>query len=95
MTEIDADTAVLILSVVKLITVALGFVVVYLGAKAYRATRRKPLLYLTLGIGIMTLGAISEGLAFQGLGWSLEQSHIVEAVVTLIAFAVLVYSLYV
>lgn len=95
MTEIDADTAVLILSVVKLITVALGFVVVYLGAKAFRATRRKPLLYLTLGIGIMTLGAISEGLAFQGLGWSLEQSHIVEAVVTLIAFAVLVYSLYV
>lgn len=95
MTEIDADTAVLILSIVKLITVALGFVVIYLGAKAYRATRRKPLLYLTLGIGIMTLGAISEGLAFQGLGWSLEQSHIVEAVVTLIAFAVLVYSLYV
>lgn len=42
----------------------------------------------------MTLGAISEGAAYQGLQWTIGQSHIFEAVVTLIAFAVLVYSLY-
>lgn len=94
MTEFDTTSTILTLSVIKLITVALGFVIVYLGLKAYRQTRRKPLLYLTLGIGIMTLGAISEGLAYQGLGWGLDESHIVEGVVTLIAFAVLVYSLY-
>lgn len=83
-----------VLSVIKLFTVVLGVVVVYLGWKAYRQTRRKPLLWLTVGMGIMTLGAISEGIAFQGLGWAIERSHVFEAVVTLIAFAVLVYSLY-
>lgn len=85
---------IIFLSVLKLITVALGFVIVYLGAKAYRTSRRKPVLWLTIGMAIMTLGAISEGAAYQGLGWTLGQSHLVEAVVTLAAFGALVYSLY-
>lgn len=88
------EDPILILSVLKLITVALGFLIVYLGVRAYRASRRKPILWLTVGMGIMTLGAISEGAAYQGLDWTLAESHVVEAVVTLIAFAVLVYSLY-
>lgn len=84
----------LMLSGIKLVTVVLGAVIVYLGTKAYRATRRKPLLWLTVGMFIMTLGAISEGAATLGLGWSLDESHLFEGVVTLVAFAVLVYSLY-
>ena len=91
---LDEGTTELILVGLKLVTVVLGFVIVYLGAKAYRSTRRKPLLWLTVGMAIMTLGAISEGAAFQGLRWSLGESHLFEAVVTLVAFAVLVYSLY-
>lgn len=88
------STTTLVLSILKLVTVVLGFVIVYLGLKAYRSSRRKPLLYLTIGMLVMTLGAISEGLAFQGLDWDLNQSHLFEAVVTLVAFAILVYSLY-
>jgi len=68
---------------------------VYLGGRAYRATHRKPILWLTIGMAIMTLGSISEGAAYQGLGWTLDESHLVEAVVTLVAYGVLVYSLYV
>lgn len=94
MTLLSATTTVLLLSVLKLVTVVLGFIIVYLGAKAYRASRRKPILWLTVGMAIMTLGAISEGAAYQGLGWGLDESHLFEAIVTLVAFAVLVYSLY-
>lgn len=83
-----------VLSGIKLVTVALGAVLVYVGSKAYRTSRRKPLLWLTIGMAIMTLGAISEGAASLGLGWTLDRSHLFEAVVTLVAFAVLVYSLY-
>jgi len=82
------------LSAIKAVTVVLGCVVVYLGSKAYLRTRRRPMLWLTVGMAILTLGAISEGLAYRGLQWTLDQSHIFEAVVTLGAFAVLVYSLY-
>lgn len=84
----------LVLSGIKLVTVVLGVIIVYLGWKAYRTSRRKPLLWLTVGMLIMTLGAVSEGAAYQGLKWAIEQSHIFEAIVTLVAFAVLVYSLY-
>lgn len=84
----------LTLSAIKLVTVVLGVAVVYLGAKAYRQSRRKPLLWLTVGMIIMTLGVVSEGLAYQGLDWTLDNSHVFEAVVTLVAFGVLVYSLY-
>lgn len=86
--------SVLTLSLLKLITVILGFVIVYLAWKAFRASRRRPLLWLTVGLAVMTLGVISEGAAFRGLGWTLGQSHLFEGVVTLIAFAILVYSLY-
>lgn len=84
----------IVLSGIKLVTVALGVLVVLLAWKAYRASRRKPLLWLTVGMLIMTLGAVSEGIAFQGLGWTIDQSHTFEAIVTLVAFGVLVYSLY-
>ena len=85
----------LLLSALKAVTVGLGVVILYVGGKAWRNTRRKPLLYLTVGMAVMTLGAVSEGIAQLGLGWSLDLSHVFEAVVTLVAFAILVYSLYV
>lgn len=87
-------TTEIILSGIKLVTVILGVMVVYLSWKAYRVTRRKPLFWLMVGMLVMTLGAISEGAAYQGLEWTIESSHIFEAVVTLVAFAILVYSLY-
>lgn len=93
--ELEGDTLTLaILSGTKIVTVALGFLIVYLGVKAYRSSRRRPIFWLTIGMAIMTLGAISEALAFQGLGWDLNDSHIFEAGVTLVGFAFLVYSLY-
>ena len=95
MTLLNEENAIVILSGLKIVTIALGFVIVYMGWKAWRTSRRAPVLWLTIGMAVMTAGALSEGAAFQGLHWTLEQSHLVEAVVTLIAFAVLVYSLYV
>lgn len=96
MTLVDTviENQIVILSFLKAVTVLFGFIVVYLGAKAWRATRRRPVLWLTIGMAIMTLGAISEGLGYQGLDWTIEQSHVFEAIVTLVAFGVLVYSLY-
>lgn len=89
----DEGTVTLILTAMKVVTVALGALIIYLGTKAYRASRRAPLLWLTVGMGIMTLGAVAEGLATMG-GLELGQSHIIEGVVTLVGFGVLVYSLY-
>jgi hypothetical protein len=86
---------ILLLSALKSLTVLLGLAIVALAAKAFFASRRRPAFWLAVGMAVLTLGAISEGLAFQGLGWSLAASHVFEAFVTLAGFAVLVYSLYV
>lgn len=93
MTELSQNQVDTLLAAVKLVTVIAGFYIVFLGARAYRRTRQRHILLLTVGLAILTLGAISEGLALQGLGWTTNQSHIFEAFVTLLGFLVLVYSL--
>lgn len=90
----DDPTTILVLSAIKAVTVILGLVVIGLGWRAYRASGRRPFLWLTVGLGLMTIGAIAEGAAYQGLNLSLDQAHVVEALFTLAAFAVLVYSLF-
>lgn len=85
----------LILAALKLLTVGAGFFIVYLGWRAYRSNRQRTLLWMTAGMFVLTLGAISEGAAYQGLDWTLEQSHIFEAFVTLLGFLILLYSVYV
>lgn len=89
-----AGSTILILSALKLVTVLLGFVIVALAWRAFRSTGRKPFMWLAIGLGLMTIGAIAEGAAFQGLDLSLDESHVIEAVFTLAAFGVLVYSLF-
>lgn len=79
----------------KVLTVAIGFYIVYLGWRAYRAERRPPVLWLTIGMAILTVSAISEAAAYQGLCWGLDQSHFAEGAVTFVGFLVLLYSLYV
>lgn len=83
-----------VLVALKLVTFALGLYLVYLGYKAYRKQRQRTVLWLTAGLLILTVGVGSEYAAFAGLNWSLQVSHFVEAVVGVIGFAVLVYSLH-
>lgn len=87
------DALILWISLLKTVTVALGLYIVWLGAKAYGKRPRASTLWLTLGVAVVTLGAIAEGVAFQLLG-DLPRARLVEAVVTLFGFGALVYSLH-
>ena len=84
----------LYLVMMKIVTALMGFYIVYLGLKAYGKYPSRTTLWLTAGIAILTVGAMSEGLALQGLGWTQDQSHVFEGIVTMIGFAILVYSLF-
>lgn len=84
----------LVQSFLRFAAVALGFVIVFLAWRAYRRGAGRRVLWLSVGMGLVTVGVISEGIAFQGLGWPLDDSHLVEGGVTLAGFGVLVYSLY-
>lgn len=58
-------------------------------------TRRPTILWFTLGVGVVTFAYLLEGALFQVFGWPLEVVSAIEASLTLVAFSLLVMSLFV
>lgn len=83
---------ILILSALKIVTVLAGIVFLAWAGKAYLKHRTRNMAALVLAVALLTLAAVSEGIAFQVLGFPLADAHIVEAVFTLAGFLVLVVS---
>lgn len=78
----------------KVLTVFAGFYLVLLALRAFRTQPSRTLLWLTLGMAVLTIGAISEIAYYQGFSADLEEAHLFEAVVTLVGLGFLVYSLH-
>lgn len=79
----------------KTITLVLGLTITYLAYKAFRRTGSPALRSLTLGFGLVTLGALLAGVVDQVVGLRTNFALVVESVLTAAGFAVIVYSLYV
>ena len=82
------------LTILKLATVALGGVFLWYAGGAWLKHRDRRMATLFVAMVFMTVAALSEGIAYRGIGLTLDTSHLVEAIVMLAAFAVLVYSLF-
>ena len=81
--------------VLKTVTLVLGGTITYLAYKAYRRRGGAPLGALTVGFGLVTLGALLAGFADQLLALPTEVALILESALTAAGFGVIVYSLYV
>lgn len=84
----------LLLSILKTATVALGATFLWITWRAYRRQPNPGLAALLGAVILLTVAAVAEGLAFRAVGLSLDQAHVIEAVFTLAGFAVLVYSVW-
>ena len=84
-----------VIVVLKTITLVLGMVITYLAYKAYQRTDSAALRSLTVGFGLVTLGALLAGVADQVVGLQTDIALVVESTLTAVGFAVIVYSLYV
>lgn len=84
-----------IIVVLKTLTLVLGLTITYLAYKAFRRTDSSALRSLTIGFGLVTLGALLAGVADQIIGLQTDLALIVESSLTAVGFAVIVYSLYV
>lgn len=89
-----ADTH-LLLSFARIATGALAGTIGILAARAYLRTRRRNVLGLALGAGLLAAGYFAEGVLVEIVGWSIHEATVVESVSTLAAAAILVASLYV
>ncbi len=64
----------------------------YFTGRAYLKHRSRSMLVLLVAIALMVAAAVAEGASLQILGLKLDEAHVVEAVLTMAAFGVLVYS---
>jgi hypothetical protein len=78
----------------KMITLLLGALITYFAYKAYRRTDARALGALAVGFGIVTIGALLAGIVDQALGADQAEALVVESALTMVGFAVILYSLY-
>lgn len=89
-----SQTVVSLIIAVKTGILVLGGLITYFSYKAHRRTGDGSLRALALGFGIITLGALTAGILDAILGVSFAVGVLVDAVLTLVGFAVITYSLY-
>jgi hypothetical protein len=77
----------------KTVTLLLGGLITYMTARAYRRTGAPSLRALAIGFGVVTLGGLLAG-AGDAVGLALQDSVLIQSVVTAVGFAVITYSLY-
>ena len=78
----------------KTLTLACGVVLTTLTHRAYRRTRSRAMRVLSVGIGLVTAGAVLAGSLNQLAGVPLVLSTTVESIFTAAGFLVMTYSLY-
>ena len=80
--------------VVKTGILILGGLITYFSLKAYRKTGSQSLRALSMGFGIITLGALLGGTFDFIFGVDLATGLLIDAILTFVGFAVITYSLY-
>lgn len=79
----------------KTLTLVLGGLITFYAYKAYRRTGSRPLRALTIGFGVITLGAILAGAVDQLLSFPTSTALVAESALNAVGFAVILYSLFV
>ena len=81
------------LTVAQALILAFGAIVVFYSARAYRRTKTKAMLLLSVGFGFVTVGAAIAGVLFNLLGVDLVSVVTVQAFSQAVGFFIIVYSL--
>lgn len=84
----------LVLRIAKILLVLLGSVVVWLSARAWRRNHSSAMLFLALGFGLITAGSVAAGVLFEFLGYDIYAVSVMEAMVQLLGFGLIIYSIY-
>ncbi len=83
-----------ILRTLKGAILGVGVIILYLALKNYRREHNRAMVFLGLGFGFITVGAVLAGVFFEVLKADLLISDIAEASMTVIGFAFILYSIF-
>ncbi len=78
----------------KIAALVLGAFIVYLAYRGFTRNRSKPLLYVAVGFALITAGTIAEGILYVVLGSQLLTAITAGTAITVLGFAVIIYSIY-
>jgi hypothetical protein len=81
--------------VIKTLILALGSGITFIAYKAHRRTGAPALRALSVGFGIITLGALLAGVAHQLLGVALQTGVLINSLLVAVGLAIIMYSLYI
>jgi hypothetical protein len=84
----------LVVVATKAVTLTFGGILTWLSYRAFLRTRAPAMRALTVGIGLVTVGALLGGVVHQVLGLSVLAGVAVQGAFSAAGFAVLTYSLY-
>ena len=91
MSQVTIETAIIL---VKTFVLFFGILITYLSFKAYRRTDSHPLRDLSLGFGVVTIGAALGGVANQVFGVAFSTGVLLQSLLTALGFAIIAYSIY-
>lgn len=83
-----------LLVLTRIAVVILGAVIAYLSLKATRRNGSKSMLFLFLGFLLITVGALSAGILFELLKYSLVEVYTLDSVMMTLGFSAIIYSIY-
>ncbi|MDJ0269313.1 MAG: hypothetical protein NXY59_01965 [Aigarchaeota archaeon] len=84
------------LVIARLALVVAGLILVYISYQARKKIANKPpFVVLSVAFLLITLGAVIEGILSEFFQYSLVAAHTIEALITAVGFALVLYAIYV
>lgn len=82
------------LIIAKAVTMVLGFLIAYQAYRGYRRSLSRPMLFVAIGFGFISFGAILEGLLFDVVGLTLSAASTIATSIVAVGMLSVLYALY-
>ncbi len=86
------DGLLILVIVTRLLSLILGAAIVILAYKGYRRSNSRSMMFLALGLTLVTIGAFVEGVLFEFFHFDITLIHAVESTINVLGFLTILYA---
>jgi len=86
------DGLLFLVIVTRLFSLVLGAAIVVLAYKGYRRSNSKSMIFLAIGLTLVTVGAFVEGVLFEFFSFDINLIHAIESTINVLGFLTILYS---